>query len=152
MCQNYLLEAEWNTGSRNPRVMQGKILLAWKSGGLIDFNANSTTIVLGYLGQAPFVWTSHNEQTSMNDLKRSFRYWQYMRLGFMLSRRGEEPLKPAVCSTVRETQHSHPTSSTRHIGLCCQQHPSLLVYLIPLDELPRINRRWAAEHFNESRV
>lgn len=126
--------------------------LAWKLGGLIPISVLPLLCVVILGKPQSFCGPSITELSSTNDLKRSFQYWQYMRLRLMLSATCEELLKPAMCSTVWEAQHPHPMSSTRHTGLCCQQPPTPLVYLIPPDEVPRINRRWAAEHFNESRA
>lgn len=144
---------EWNTQSRNTKVMQRKNSWPASQQAWLVSNSSSTTTVLMISSKPQFFsGPSIIKLSSMNDLKRFFKHWQYMRLRLMLSPKGEKLLKPAVCSGVWKAQHPQPTSSIRHTELCCQQPLNPLVYLIPPDEVPRINCRWAAEHFNESRA
>lgn len=140
---------EWNTGSRNTKVLQGKVpaLEVRKPNWLLILALPLLCSVILGKPQSFFGWSINELLLFINHLKRSFWHRQHTSLRLTLSPRSEKLQRPTVCSIIWETQH--PPSTSR---LCCQQPPSPLVYLIPPDEAPRINHRWAAEHFNESRA
>lgn len=98
MCQKYLLkvneildlEIQSDAGEDSQPGSQS----------LTDSNASSITTVFSD-SQAPVLWTTHKRVIAANVPKRSFQHCQYMRLSLLLSPRGEELLKAAVCSIVR---------------------------------------------------
>lgn len=124
---------ESNTGSKNPKVMQGKLagLEVRKPNRLLILALPLLCSVIFSKPQSFFGWSISKLLLSINYLERSFQHRQHTSLRRMLNPRCEEIWRPTVCSIM----------SPFHKQTSLSAASSPLVYLIPPDEVPRINRR-----------